>query len=130
MSVSRVLRRRGRASGLALIALTLGIGLPAALFSVLDGVALRGLPFPEGHRAAWISTYRGYNLPMPVQDYLAIAERQRAFSEVAAFRSYNAVLTLEGGSSKGLHASSHLDLINESPRPDPAYAVVSVVTSG
>ena len=69
---------------LILLALTLGVGLPTALFSVLDGVALRGLPFPEGDRIVTVSTVRGYDWPMPPADYKALAERQRVFSDLVA----------------------------------------------
>ena len=34
----------------ALVVLTLGIGATTAIFSVVDGVALRGVPFPRGNR--------------------------------------------------------------------------------
>ena len=65
----RVLRRRGPASVLALTALSLGIGLPTALFSVLDGVALKGLPFPDGDRIVSVTTIQGYDWPMPPRYY-------------------------------------------------------------
>ena len=35
---------------MALIVLTLGIGATTAIFSVVDGVVLRGLPFPRADR--------------------------------------------------------------------------------
>lgn len=39
----------------AVVTLALGIGVNAAMFSIVNGIALRGLPFPEQHRL--ISVY-------------------------------------------------------------------------
>ena len=46
----RGLRATPGFTAVALIVLTLGIGATTAIFSVVDGVALRGLPFPRADR--------------------------------------------------------------------------------
>jgi hypothetical protein len=46
-------RRLGRDPGhstLAVLTLALGIGLTAAMFAIVEGTFLRGLPFPDGER--------------------------------------------------------------------------------
>lgn len=102
---ARTLWRRRRTSSLTLAVLALGIGLATAMWSVIDGVLVRGLPFPEGRRIVMFSTLRGPEWPMPPADFLALRERQRTLSEIAAFRTYNAVVTRPGEGSKGLTAT-------------------------
>lgn len=46
----RSLRRTPAFTTVALAVLTLSIGATTAIFSVVDGVVLRGLPFPESDR--------------------------------------------------------------------------------
>lgn len=106
--------RRPRRSSLVVVLLASGIGLSTALFSVLEGVSLRGLPFPGGDRIVFVATYRGADAPAPVADVLALREAAEAvregeadgpFSEVAAFRTFNTVITRPGVGSKGLTAT-------------------------
>src|SRR5262245_18116491 len=46
----RILRQRPAFAAAAIISLVLGIGACSALFSVVEGVLLRALPFPEPER--------------------------------------------------------------------------------
>jgi hypothetical protein len=46
----RALRTHPGHTAASLIALGLGIGLTTATFSIVDGLLLRGLPFPESER--------------------------------------------------------------------------------
>ena len=46
----RMLIRRPGLSGTALLSLALGIGACTAIFSVVDGVLLRPLPYPDSER--------------------------------------------------------------------------------
>jgi predicted permease len=105
---ARALLRRPRSSAFSLAVLALGIGVPTAMFGVLDGVMLRGLPFPEGDRIVTLTTGGGYDRPMPVADFRALRDGgggEGAFSAVAAFRTFNTVVTREGAGSEGLIAS-------------------------
>jgi putative ABC transport system permease protein len=102
----RGLLRRGRSSWLTVILLSLGIGLPTAMFSIVDGVVLRGLPVPQGERIVRVTTYRGFDAPMPAEDFLQLREQQEVFAAVAAYRpSLNSVVTHPGIGSKGLPAT-------------------------
>ncbi len=51
----RLTRQRPAFSIAAVVILALGIGANTALFSVVNGVLLRPLPFPDGDRLYWIS---------------------------------------------------------------------------
>lgn len=55
----RSLRNQPAFAVAALFTLTLGLGATTALFSLLDQVVLRPLPFPDPERLVWISTLDG-----------------------------------------------------------------------
>ena len=84
----------------ALIVLTLGIGATTAIFSVVDAVVLRGLPFDEHDRLVAVGERRapdqrtGSNTREPdalgfvaPQNYMDWAAQQRVFESIAAIAS-------------------------------------------
>jgi putative ABC transport system permease protein len=74
--------------------LALGIGANAAIFSVLDGVILRALPYPDAGRLVFVWE-RFPPVPPPVGPRMRVARKNydewkrqnTVFSEMAAFRS-------------------------------------------
>ncbi len=101
----RTLLRRPRRAGFTILVLALGIGLSTALFSLLDGVLLRGLPFPDGDRIVTLHTLGEAGGPMPAADFQFLQREQNVLPELAAFRTYNSVVTRPGEGSKGLTAT-------------------------
>lgn len=102
----RSLLRRRRSSLTTVILLILGIGLPTAMYSIVNDIALRGLPVPSGDKIVRVTTASGYDAPMPMEDFLALREQQRVLSEVAAYRpSLNSVVTRPDIGSKGVPAT-------------------------
>jgi putative ABC transport system permease protein len=93
LSGVRAALRNPRSTALAVLVLGLGIGTSTALFSVLDGVVLRGLPFRDGDRIVSVSTGEGRDWPMPITDLTALRERRQPFDEIAGFLSLNSVLS-------------------------------------
>src|SRR5215510_6090464 len=81
---------------IAVITLALGIGVNAAIFSVVDGVLLRPLPYQQADRLARIwsanpGTGQRY-LETSYQDFLQFKQQSRAFAGMAAFSEAPRVL--------------------------------------
>ncbi len=86
----RSLRRTPAFTGVALAVLTLSIGATTAIFSVVDAVILRGLPFPESDRLVAVgelnvkdSAPSALNLTTP-QTFLDWMDQQDVFTGLAA----------------------------------------------
>jgi putative ABC transport system permease protein len=99
----RALRATPAFTAVALIVLTLGIGASTAIFSVVDAVVLRALPFDEGDRLVAIGEVRidagGHAVGRPSseapQNFLAWRAQQDVFDGLAAAASTR--LTLRTG---------------------------------
>src|SRR5205807_2025944 len=87
------LRTLGKSPGftaLAVLTLALGIGANTAVFTVVNGVLLRPMPFPEANRLFLVSlTPRGgpfeWQPGVADHDYLAFLGQDRAFEQIASF---------------------------------------------
>ena len=103
-------------TSVALIVLALGIGASTAIFSVVDAVVLRGLPFDEHDRLVAVGERRP---PGPFHDrtgdpqaissaapqnYMDWAAQQQVFEAMAAFASGSFTLREPGGEPEDLRA--------------------------
>jgi putative ABC transport system permease protein len=84
----------------AVLTLGLGIGAAAAVFTVVDGVLLRPLPYTNPSRLAmlWISSAAsqgGGELPLSSGLYIEARDAVKGLSTMAAFRSWPFVLSGE-----------------------------------
>ena len=100
------LRALGRTPGFtfaAILALALGIGGSAAVFSVLDGVVLRPLSLPDPERLVridQISPRGDPQTPFAPGDFKFLEKDQRAFEGVAAWgKQARSAMTAEGPES-------------------------------
>ncbi len=90
---ARGLSRRPGFALAAVLTLAVAIGANTAVFSVVDAVVLRPLPFPEPHRLSFLTREGDVSIPDGV-DWRA---RTRTFDEIALFlRQWNLDLTGEG----------------------------------
>ncbi|HJZ88888.1 MAG TPA: ABC transporter permease, partial [Polyangia bacterium] len=95
---ARMLWRSKRFTAVALVALVLGIGANSALFSVVNLVLLRPLPYADADRLVmvWAHDFRTVEGKMPVApaDYADWRAQSRSFTDIAA--SSDAVFNLTG----------------------------------
>ena len=95
----RSLLKRPGFTAVALIALTLGIGANTAIFSLVNAVLLRPLPFAEPDRLVWMfgnvrnGTNRASVSPL---DFLDYRKQNTTFEEFAAQLSFPAHANLTG----------------------------------
>lgn len=83
---------------IATIALTLGIGLTTAAFSIVYGVIMKGLPFPDGHRIVEVARSnpsRGNRrMGVPISDYADYRTQQRSLDPIAGY--YTGTVNVSG----------------------------------
>ncbi len=94
----RVMARRKGTTAVAVGTLTLGIGAATAIFSVVDPVLLRTVPYPEADRVVMVweraPTRERLNLGFATVEDLA--RGARSFEAIAAMGSLNGTMTTAG----------------------------------
>ena len=85
---ARSLAKSRAVSAVAILALALGIGLTATMFSIVYGALLKGMPFPEPNRLAAVARQnpsRGDGfIGTPIHDFQDYRAQQRSFTGIAA----------------------------------------------
>ena len=84
----RQLRRAPLFAATAVITLALGIGANAAIFSVLNGVILRPLPYPKSGQLMYVTTQFPTGglaqVPLSAPEYLEFREVNQSFAAIGA----------------------------------------------
>jgi putative ABC transport system permease protein len=84
----RMLFKSPGVSLMAVVALALGIGVTATMFSIVYGALMRGLPFPEGDRIMVLLrtqlSQSDSRMSVPVHDYRDWQAQQKSFESLAA----------------------------------------------
>ncbi len=95
----RGLLKRPGFTVIALVALTLGIGANTAIFSLVNAVLLRPLPYPEPDRLVWAwGNFPGGNrASVSPPDYLDFRSQNKSFEQLAAMIGSTAPATITGG---------------------------------
>ncbi len=107
----RTFRKSPGFTATAVAALALGIGANTAIFSVVDAVLLKPLPFPEAGRIVVLmnSSPQGSGPAASVPKYNVWRQQTQALEEIAAYDTGGPGLNLSGGDRpeqiKGIHVS-------------------------
>jgi putative ABC transport system permease protein len=91
----RVLLKKPGFTALAVIALALGIGANSAIFSVVNAVLLRSLPYDDPERLVmiWGTMPQAERASISPADFLDYQEQSQVFERIAAFNSGAFTLT-------------------------------------
>jgi len=95
---ARMLAKNPGFTAVLVLTLALGIGANTAIFSVVYGVLLRPLPYPQPERLVWFWDMQPAlsQAPLSSAEYFAYRDQSHAFDQVAAIRSINFNLTGQG----------------------------------
>jgi len=91
----RMLRRSPGFTAIAVLTLALGIGANTAIFSVVSGVLLRPLPYPESGELVRVFTVLPTqpHFPMAIADFYDYRERSKVFGSSALYAERDLDLT-------------------------------------
>ena len=110
---ARLLRRNGGFAAAALLTIALGVGAATAIFSVVDAVLLRPLPYPEAERlvALWETDRNSGTVrePASLPDLLDLREQSRRIDGLGGVIPSELNLTAADGEPRrlaGLYVSS------------------------
>ena len=94
--VVRMIAKRPGTSAIAIVALALGIGLTTTMFSIVQGVILRGLPFEASDRIMFVARATvkepARRDPWPLHDFVDLGARQTSLDSVAAYAGAPAIV--------------------------------------
>ena len=90
--------RRPLFTALLVVVLSAAIGAAVAMFSVLDAVILRPLPYGDPQRLMWLWSIRtdGTRTAFAIQELVDLRERETGAEDIAAFAAWSANLTGAG----------------------------------
>lgn len=89
----RILWRDRAFAAIAILILALGIGANIAVFSIVNALLLRPLPFANSNQLAWLDSNRGVgglsSMTYKVDVYDEYAKQNRSFEQVTAYNPFS-----------------------------------------
>ena len=99
----RTLRRNPGFAAVAILTLALGIGMNAAVFSVISGVLIKPLPYPDSGRIVWLANYnQRFQFEASSAPDFSDWRRARSFEDMAGYLTVDS--TILDGQQSGKHA--------------------------
>src|SRR5579864_9674781 len=84
-------------AAVAILTLALGIGANTAIFSVVNAVLIRPLPFDHPEQIVWFQDMEAKAIwPHSAPEFIAYRDRNHTLSQIAAYRILNFTLTGRG----------------------------------
>jgi putative ABC transport system permease protein len=136
----RVLWKNPGFTTVAVVTLSLGIGANTAIFTLVNAVLLRQLPFKTADRLVWIWSVRqeSDSRPFTLPEFIDYRDQNQTFEGLAAFSAWNANLTDAGDAERiqgarvsanlfqllGVEAQTGRTLLPEDDRPGNQHVVV------
>src|SRR5215510_8098136 len=91
-------------TAIAVIILALGIAATTAIFSVVNGVLLRPMPYPEPERLLVINEVNPPQGPEPFQlsylNWLDLQQQSKSFEDIAGVAFSSSILNIQGEPSR------------------------------
>ena len=133
----RVLLKHPGFTLIAVLTLALGIGANTAIFSIVNAVLLKPLPFAEPERLLWLGGWAGNDKEQGVTpaDFLDYREQSRSFAQLAASISDSIPMNLSGGGEPerlkgGLVTANYLDVFGTPPALGRTFAAEEGLEGG
>ena len=108
----RTLLKRPGFSFVCVLTLALGIGANTAIFSAVNAILLRQLPFRHANRIVWITGVRPVrsDAPLSLPDFLDYRDHVSSFDSLSAVGSWSGNLTGQGDAEQlnGVRVSANL----------------------
>ncbi|HXQ74663.1 MAG TPA: ABC transporter permease, partial [Pyrinomonadaceae bacterium] len=106
----RVYAKRKSFTLIAVLALSVGIGSNIAVFTVVNALLFRSLPYPDAERLVQVgrSLSEGPSYPMSYSRFRFLEENSRVFESVAAYDVVGSSLSVTTGETPELLQSSRV----------------------
>ncbi len=94
----RAMLKQPGITAVAILALALGIGGNTAIFSLVNGILLRQLPFRQPEQLVWVSSRRPDSVKRPfnLPDFIDYRDQNQGLAGIAAFANWSVTLTERG----------------------------------
>jgi hypothetical protein len=103
----RMLRRAPGFTTMAALTLALGLGANTAIFSVINGVLLKPLPYRDANRLARLSEGRpGFELNVSYPNFVDWRMRSRTFEDMAVYNPFGRSIVSHAGRSEAVPSAS------------------------